>query len=129
MRQDKRQILNVDLIKYLYLFGERIRPYFLGADNITRAAVSSDSEEELSVYIHIISLDTKLVIPWTENHAAVSVPHLLEVLIEQERILVINLKLYGQSCVGCDFHFISQLSPSNLGRSNEGVRVLACVEV
>ena len=129
MRQDKRQILNVDLIKYLYLFGERIRPYFLGADNITRAAVSSDSEEELSVYIHMLSLDTKLVISWTENHAAVSVPHLLEVLIEQERILVINLKLYGQSCVGCDFHFISQLSPSNLGHSNEGVRVLACVEV
>ena len=63
---------------------------FLVKGDIFRDTVRSNSEEDWSVLIHVLSLDKDLVNPGTESHPMGSVPLPQEVLIEQNGSTVIN---------------------------------------
>ena len=63
---------------------------FLVKGDIFRDTVRSNSEEDWSVLIHVLSLDKDLVNTGTESHPMGSVPHFLKVLIEQNGSTVIN---------------------------------------
>ena len=96
--------------------------------NIVLVTFGRHSEEDGSALVHILSLHNQHVIPGTENHPMVSVPHFLKVLVEQKGPTMINLKLYGQFCVIFFIQFISQPPPAHLGHSNEGLCVAPRVQ-